>query len=329
MPNRWIEFVKKWSSENNVSYGCALSKPEMKAEYSRLYPKVVKVKRKGVAKLEESRPPADVKSKVTYPNLTIKIPSPREEQENIQFEIEEMDDESQPRSKKGRPTKYMTEEEKYKAKLESNKQKRREKAAAKKSQSQGGLEESIPNVAPVKASKKVLTDPNLMAMIEGFKPEESEQEKRTKSINIGREKYLKFREMILKWIDKNQVKERFIKNSDDNVGNKLFKLFKDFILLFGGELLVKEYEAPFQKYTRYGYGSNFIVPYPAINIGWEDWKYWLDNFELMDKILDKYKLKTFFKKKFGITFPNKDDVKRFSSVLNGINMVDNWFVGRL
>jgi hypothetical protein len=134
MPNRWITFVKKWSSENNVSYGCALSKPEMKAEYNKLYPKVVKVKTKGVAKLEESRPPTDVKSKVTYPNLSIRIPSPRD---NIQFEIEEMDDEPQPRSKKGRPAKYMTEDEKYKAKLESNKQKRREKAAAKKLQGRG------------------------------------------------------------------------------------------------------------------------------------------------------------------------------------------------
>jgi hypothetical protein len=185
MPNRWITFVKKWSSENNVSYGCALTKPEMKAEYHKLYPKVVKVKTKGVAKLEESRPPADVKSKVTYPNLSIRIPP---QQENIQFDIQEdMDDEPQPRSKKGRPAKYMTEDEKYKAKLESNKQKRREKAAAKKSQSQAGLEESIPNVnpknismkgieikkpyvAPVKASKKVFADPNLMRMIEGFKP---------------------------------------------------------------------------------------------------------------------------------------------------------------
>jgi hypothetical protein len=129
MPNRWITFVKKWSSENNVSYGCALTKPEMKAEYHKLYPKVVKTK--GVAKLEESRPPADVKSKVTYPNLSIRIPSPREEQNNIQFEIEEMDDEP-PKSKRGRPAKYMTEDEKYKAKLESNKQKRREKTAAKK-----------------------------------------------------------------------------------------------------------------------------------------------------------------------------------------------------
>jgi len=131
MPNRWIEFVKNWSKENNVSYGCALTKPEMKAEYHRRYPKV---KTKGVAKLEESRPPEDVKSKVTYPNLKIKIP---EDQENIQFEMEEMGAEEPARRKRGRPQVYMTAEEQYKAKLESNKQKRREKAAAKKLQGSG------------------------------------------------------------------------------------------------------------------------------------------------------------------------------------------------
>ena len=131
MPNRWIEFVKNWSKENKVSYGCALTKPEMKAEYHYRYPKV---KTKGVAKLEESRPPEDVKSKVTYPNLKIRIPPPQEEeeQENIQFEMEEMGAEEQAKPKRGRPQKYMTAEEQYKAKLESNKQKRREKTAAKK-----------------------------------------------------------------------------------------------------------------------------------------------------------------------------------------------------
>jgi hypothetical protein len=131
MPNRWIEFVKNWSKENKVSYGCALTKPEMKAEYHYRYPKF---KTKGVAKLEESKPPEDVKSKVTYPNLKIKIP---EEQENIQFEMEEMGAEEQAKPKRGRPQKYMTAEEQYKAKLESNKQKRREKAAAKKLQGTG------------------------------------------------------------------------------------------------------------------------------------------------------------------------------------------------
>ena len=131
MPNRWIEFVKNWSKENNIAYGCALTKPEMKAAYHYRYPKV---KNKGVAKLEESRPPANVKSKVTYPNLKITIPPPQEEeQDNIQFDIEE----EPARRKRGRPQVHMTAEEQYKAKLESNKQKRREKAAAKKTQGSG------------------------------------------------------------------------------------------------------------------------------------------------------------------------------------------------
>jgi len=38
MPNRWVEFVKKWASKNNLSYGCAISKPECKAAYKKEYP---------------------------------------------------------------------------------------------------------------------------------------------------------------------------------------------------------------------------------------------------------------------------------------------------
>ncbi len=135
MTNRWIEFVKKWSSDNNTTYGCALTKPEMKAEYHKMYPKKVKLP-KGVAKLEESKPPEDVKSKVTYPNLKIRIPPPQEE--NIRFEIEE-----QVKPKRGRTQKYMTAEEQYKAKLESNKQKRREKAAAKAAKKVPVLTETV------------------------------------------------------------------------------------------------------------------------------------------------------------------------------------------
>ena len=73
MPNRWITFVKQWASDHNLAYGCALSKPELKAAYNKEYPKAIKLP-KGVKKLEESKPPADVKSKVTYPNLKIRIP---------------------------------------------------------------------------------------------------------------------------------------------------------------------------------------------------------------------------------------------------------------
>jgi len=131
MPNRWIEFVKKWASEHNTSYGCALTKPEMKEAYHKENPKKVKMPKR-VAKLQESKPPADVKSKMTFPNLKIVTQPVEQEQENIQFEIEEMDK----KAKRGRPQKYATKEEQYKAKLESNKQKRREKAAAKKAGNQ-------------------------------------------------------------------------------------------------------------------------------------------------------------------------------------------------
>ena len=38
MANKWILFVKKWSAKNNMSYGCAISKPECKAAYKKEYP---------------------------------------------------------------------------------------------------------------------------------------------------------------------------------------------------------------------------------------------------------------------------------------------------
>ena len=35
MVNRWVEFVRQWSSANNVSYMCAVSMPEMRNAYHR------------------------------------------------------------------------------------------------------------------------------------------------------------------------------------------------------------------------------------------------------------------------------------------------------
>lgn len=37
MPSRWIDFVKDWSSKHSISYGCALSDPDMKEEYHKKY----------------------------------------------------------------------------------------------------------------------------------------------------------------------------------------------------------------------------------------------------------------------------------------------------
>jgi hypothetical protein len=37
MANRWTEWVKKWASDNNTTYGCALSNPKCKEEYRAKY----------------------------------------------------------------------------------------------------------------------------------------------------------------------------------------------------------------------------------------------------------------------------------------------------
>jgi hypothetical protein len=37
--SKWTDFVKKWASEKNVSYGCALSKPQCSADYRKKNPK--------------------------------------------------------------------------------------------------------------------------------------------------------------------------------------------------------------------------------------------------------------------------------------------------
>jgi hypothetical protein len=38
MANRWIEFVKKWSKKKGMTYGCALSQPQLKIDYRKAYP---------------------------------------------------------------------------------------------------------------------------------------------------------------------------------------------------------------------------------------------------------------------------------------------------
>ena len=40
--NQWTNFVKEWSAKNKVTYSCAVSMPECKAEYYEKYPKKVK-----------------------------------------------------------------------------------------------------------------------------------------------------------------------------------------------------------------------------------------------------------------------------------------------
>ena len=31
----WTDYVREWAAKNNLSYGCAISKPEIKVDYKR------------------------------------------------------------------------------------------------------------------------------------------------------------------------------------------------------------------------------------------------------------------------------------------------------
>ena len=46
MPNRWVEFVKKWSAENKMNYMCAMTTKECKDAYLKEYPKEPKKAKK-------------------------------------------------------------------------------------------------------------------------------------------------------------------------------------------------------------------------------------------------------------------------------------------
>jgi hypothetical protein len=86
----WTDFVKAFAAKNNLSYGCALSTPECRAEYALAYPKPPPKEKKVTKKalraelaaslskpsfiyaepeLEEAEVPINVKSLVTYPKL--------------------------------------------------------------------------------------------------------------------------------------------------------------------------------------------------------------------------------------------------------------------
>jgi len=55
MPSRWTDWVKEWASENKMSYGCALSKPQCSLEYRREYDLPLKEKHRAYAMEEEKR----------------------------------------------------------------------------------------------------------------------------------------------------------------------------------------------------------------------------------------------------------------------------------
>ena len=146
MPTRWTEFVKDWASKRNLTYGCALSKPECSADYKKKYPKpLTKKQQKEQAKkdtfreavergemededINRARKKPSKEAKEAFKMTSEDILSrqtinkkPKKVKPNIRLVIEEDEPEPTPvveTKKKGRKPKYATEEERKQAKRE-------------------------------------------------------------------------------------------------------------------------------------------------------------------------------------------------------------------
>jgi len=89
MPNRWTDFVKSWASENNMAYGCALTKPELKIAYYNKYPKTKKGNKKDTTPvkyetLEEALPSEEQAKKAVKVNIT------KKDMPNLENDIERL-----------------------------------------------------------------------------------------------------------------------------------------------------------------------------------------------------------------------------------------------
>lgn len=118
--NRWTDFVKKWASDNDTTYGCALSKPECSQAYRAKYGNRKKLSQKKERELmgaEDKDAPAP--------------PEPDYGDDGG----DGGDDGPPPPKKKGRPKKYETEAEAKRAKsqktMEAKKRRQQEKKASK------------------------------------------------------------------------------------------------------------------------------------------------------------------------------------------------------
>jgi hypothetical protein len=74
-PNPWVMFVKEWAAKNGYSYGCALTKPEMREEYYVKHPKKMTKKQMAMSqpklepKLEPVKPLEKSKKIKSKPNI--------------------------------------------------------------------------------------------------------------------------------------------------------------------------------------------------------------------------------------------------------------------
>jgi len=105
MPNRWTQFVREWADSNNMSYGCALSKPECKNAYHKKYL---------TKKYEKEQQPKEMEQ-MGGEDINVSKKPKQKQKQNIRLIIEE----DEPTEKKrGRKSKYATDEERKKAKRE-------------------------------------------------------------------------------------------------------------------------------------------------------------------------------------------------------------------
>jgi hypothetical protein len=121
--NPWVAFVKEYSKNNNISYGCAISKPECKEQY---YKKKDFSKNKSKQHKENITALSSKLNKKIVENQLVESMGMKQEDINV-----DIPKESKVKSKRGRPVKYSSVEEKKAMKLQqtlrSNKKKREER----------------------------------------------------------------------------------------------------------------------------------------------------------------------------------------------------------
>jgi hypothetical protein len=152
MVNRWVEFVRQWSSAHNVSYMCAVSMPEMRNAYHRS--KTAPLSQQQVTsnaqsmmskndRIREARRLRDesVKKLVRPSPVVPRAPRPINPFKTVQVKTGVINNVSSPtminrtpvvsKAKAGRPVKYATDEERKLKKREqtlaSNKRKNLER----------------------------------------------------------------------------------------------------------------------------------------------------------------------------------------------------------
>jgi hypothetical protein len=136
MPNRWTDFVKDFARRNDLTYGCAMSKPECKAEYKKKYPKPLTKKQQKFREAIErgdmedadvnvakKKPKKEVKEafKMSAEDISSKKVNKewnKQGQENIRMSLEDINVAEPPKKKAGRKQKYATEAERKQAKRE-------------------------------------------------------------------------------------------------------------------------------------------------------------------------------------------------------------------